>query len=741
MKISKRTKIILLCVSLGICLIIVIAPFLVKSYINSNGEELTGRKLELGGLYHNPLTGYTRLRDFKMMEPLDTAVFMSFDTLVINLDLYKIFGGTFSISEITLSNPEIQIAKLETTFNYTDVANYMIAGDESTEPEEESQTFDIELNNIGFNDGVLQFHNLVTGRNWLFDNINLAIPGLYFDNQDTDVDLNLALRDGGELRSNSEYNNQLGTYKIDLELEKINLSPLQTFIKEYLDISDFGGEMDAQIEISGEVGDLDQLLVSGAIEVNDYYFADPEGQKFLYGNKVTTVMEEIIPMKYSVVIESITATQPGLFYEMYVDSTDNIRPMVIEQGEQENEENTSTDSTESGGFELLIKTITIEDGKFDFKDHNPETPFEYHFASIAVDIQNVSQVDTTKLTMDATAPDDGEVSFYWEGNFFDLDHQAFTMKTNIPGLPAFSPYTISFFDVPITEGSFNYTSTNHIDNGSLEGLHTILASDITLGEKKGFESLYDVPIKVGLYLLEDKDGNIHMEIPVEGTTDDPEFRYSKVVVNAVINGIVKLVTSPISLIGKLVGAGNELDDLSYDPLNVEITPEFETKMNYLAEALLQKPELKVKMIQHFDSEQAGKEVATYLVKQDYYKKSHRNTDVMDYYAVSRVDLKDDEFVKYINRKAESEIKNDKDLAEACYQLKQKEAQKLLDTIPQGWNNLVVSFLSEKGVQQGNLEIETQQDKKGTFEYELEADIMEDLEEAVAADTTATVSGE
>jgi uncharacterized HAD superfamily protein len=172
---------------------------------------------------------------------------------------------------------------------------------------------------------------------------------------------------------------------------------------------------------------------------------------------------------------------------------------------------------------------------------------------------------------------------------------------------------------------------------------------------------------------------------------------------------------------------------------VEITPEFETKMNYLAEALLQKPELKVKMIQHFDSEQAGKNVATYLVKQDYYKKSHGKSDVMDYYAVSRVDLKDDEFTKYINRKAKSEIKNDKDLAEACYQMKQKEAQKVLDTIPQGWNNLVIAFLNEKGVPAGNLEIETQEDKVGKFEYELEADIMEDLEEVAAADTTATAS--
>ena len=113
---------------------------------------------------------------------------------------------------------------------------------------------------------------LITDRQWLFDDIDVAIPGLYFDNQNTDVDLDLTLRDGGELLSNTEYNNELGTYKIHLELGNINLSPLQAYIKDYLDISDFGGSMDAKIDISGEVGDLDQLLVSGTVDVNDLLF-------------------------------------------------------------------------------------------------------------------------------------------------------------------------------------------------------------------------------------------------------------------------------------------------------------------------------------------------------------------------------------------------------------------------------------------------------------------------------------
>ena len=494
--------------------------------------------------------------------------------------------------------------------------------------------------------------------------------------------------------------------------------------------------MDAALEISGEVGDLDKLSMKGTIDVSDYYFTDPKGERFLSGERVTTVIEQIVPMKQSAIIHSIGIQNPRIFYELFVDSTDNLRPLLLETAEGSDTEAPVSDSAESVEFELLIKELKVENGQFDFRDHNPGSPFEYQFSNIAIDIVDISKADTSQLNMTANAPDNGEVEFYWEGNFFDLDRQAFTLKTNIPGLPAFSPYTISFFDVPIDKGSFNYVSTNHINHGQLEGLHTIQASDITLGEKTGFASLYDLPLKVGLYLLEDKDGNIHLEIPVEGSTDDPEFRYSEVVVKAIINGIVKLITSPISLIGKLVGAGDGLDEISYDPVNMEITPELETKLNYLAEALVQKPQLSIKMIQHFDQEQAGKDLGVYLVKQDYYKKSHGNSGVMDYYAVSRVDLKDQEFADFISGKAKTEIKNDDDLADACYNLKAQEVRAALDTIPAGWNNLVMAFLNEKGVPPGNIQIETQEDKEGTFQYELEADILEDLEEVAATDTTA-----
>ena len=72
----KVLKLILLGIVVLLVLTSISAPFLIKSYLNKNGKKLVGRELHLEGLYHNPLTGYTRFRGFQMLEQNDTANFI-----------------------------------------------------------------------------------------------------------------------------------------------------------------------------------------------------------------------------------------------------------------------------------------------------------------------------------------------------------------------------------------------------------------------------------------------------------------------------------------------------------------------------------------------------------------------------------------------------------------------------------------------------------------------------------------
>ena len=69
-------------------------PYYAKSYIEKNSKELVGRKIAMERLHFNALNGHVLITDFRLFEPDDSAHFVQFDTLYINLALYKLFRGT-----------------------------------------------------------------------------------------------------------------------------------------------------------------------------------------------------------------------------------------------------------------------------------------------------------------------------------------------------------------------------------------------------------------------------------------------------------------------------------------------------------------------------------------------------------------------------------------------------------------------------------------------------------------------
>ena len=66
-----------------------------------------------------------------------------------------------------------------------------------------------------------------------------------------------------------------------------------------------------------------------------------------------------------------------------------------------------------------------------------------------------------------------------------------------------------------------------------------------------------LPVRLGVAILKDREGKIVLDVPIEGSIDDPKFRISKVVERAIVNILEKVATSPFSLLGALFGGGGE----------------------------------------------------------------------------------------------------------------------------------------------------------------------------------------
>jgi len=85
MKIKKFWKIGMLTVTIIVFLILFLAPGIAKCFAVKKSKELIGRQISLEKLKINYFTSTIRLIDFKIFEADKKDVFVSFDTLLVNL--------------------------------------------------------------------------------------------------------------------------------------------------------------------------------------------------------------------------------------------------------------------------------------------------------------------------------------------------------------------------------------------------------------------------------------------------------------------------------------------------------------------------------------------------------------------------------------------------------------------------------------------------------------------------------
>jgi hypothetical protein len=97
-------------------------------------------------------------------------------------------------------------------------------------------------------------------------------------------------------------------------------------------------------------------------------------------------------------------------------------------------------------------------------------------------------------------------------------------------------------------------------------------------------------------ILKDREGKIVLDVPVEGSLDDPKFRIHKVVMRAIVDILTKCATSPFSLLGAAFGGGGE--ELSYEdfvPGNADVSDTSKKKLDTIDKALYERPALRLQL--------------------------------------------------------------------------------------------------------------------------------------------------
>jgi hypothetical protein len=82
---------------------------------------------------------------------------------------------------------------------------------------------------------------------------------------------------------------------------------------------------------------------------------------------------------------------------------------------------------------------------------------------------------------------------------------------------------------------------------------------------------------------------------VRGNINDPEFSYGKIIFNALLNLIAKIVTSPFAALGSLFGGGEDMSHIDFGYGSAALTPEHTEKLETVARALYERPALRLEI--------------------------------------------------------------------------------------------------------------------------------------------------
>ncbi len=174
-----------------------------------------------------------------------------------------------------------------------------------------------------------------------------------------------------------------------------------------------------------------------------------------------------------------------------------------------------------------------------------------------------------------------------------------TMKND--DLTPFTPYTEKFAGYPLNKGKLAFDLNYKIENRKLQGSNAIVIDQFTFGPRNDSPNATKLPVRLAVALLKDRNGQIDLNLPVSGSLDDPKFSIGGLVWKAVENILLKVATSPFSLLGAMFGGGEELQYVDFAPGAIALDPAQTNKLDILVKALYERPALNLEISASIDS--------------------------------------------------------------------------------------------------------------------------------------------
>jgi len=245
---------------------------------------------------------------------------------------------------------------------------------------------------------------------------------------------------------------------------------------------------------------------------------------------------------------------------------------------------------------MAIKKITFDAGEADFADLSVMPNFSTGIQKLHGSVSGLSSKANSRAKIDLHGQIDAfsPVAITGEANVLGTPLYAdLSLSFHNIELTTFNPYSGKFAGYNISKGKLTTDLHYKVDGRKLDAQHHVVVEQLEFGDKTESKQAVSLPIKLAVSLLKNRDGVIELDIPVNGSLDDPQFKLAPIIWKVFVNILEKAVTAPFALLGSLFGGGPDLQFIDFEPGAADLDSGATAKAQTILKALSARPQLKI----------------------------------------------------------------------------------------------------------------------------------------------------
>lgn len=564
------------------------------------------------------LTGNVTLKNLSIADGKGAPV-LRLPSLSVAIGSLEPLARRAKLDNVVISSPEVSLVRGKTgALNV--VALLPDEGPGEGDKAQDTPAFSVEVGELRLAGGKVSFSDLtpedpVTVR---VSPLDVTAESLSTEkNSRGKVSMKAALNKTGKVTVGGAVGVNPVSADLNLDIRTIDLVPFQPYVADRINISLTGGNVSAngKLTISSRDGTI-RTAYAGEASVTKLATVDKAtSEDFLKWDSLHLGGIKVATAPLSVAIRQVALTD---FYSRIIvtpDGTLNVQGIVKKEGQPpagetaggapDNIVTAKPPESPAPPTPVAIETVSFQGGRINFTDHFIKPNYSANLLEIGGRVSGLSSEETRMAEVDLRGKLENYAPLEITGKINPLRNNLFVdLKVDFKDmdLSPLTPYSGRYAGYTIEKGKLSLNLKYLIVKRKLDASNNVFLDQFTFGDSVDSPDATKLPVRLAVALLKNRKGEIHLDLPLSGSLDDPKFSVGRVVIQIIVNLLVKAATSPFALLGAIFGGGEELSYLEFDYGKETPDAPGEAKLKTLVKALHDRPSLKLEIAGHADLE-------------------------------------------------------------------------------------------------------------------------------------------